>query len=155
MCTIYTRYGQESSLCFIVPQSFIFYFLPAHPSLDVFWHWTTPSCSELSHRFLFFAIYILIAFLRILVLSVVLVCLKYCSVFSSVSFNKFCIPASQPVSIILLPLLILLQVLVKYLTYIACLALVTQICSAYIFIFLGGFWSIGTFNPGTGIQYVS
>ena len=52
--------------------------------------------------------------------SVVLLCLNYCSVFSSVSFNKFYIPASQPVSLILLPLLIHLQVLgrvVKVLCY--------------------------------------
>jgi hypothetical protein len=57
--------------------------------------------------------------------------------------------------LILLSLLVLLQVLVKYFTYIACLALVTEICSAYVCIFLGGFWSNGTFNSGTGIQYLS
>jgi hypothetical protein len=72
----------------------------------------------------------LIAFLRILVLSVVLIHLNYCSVLSSVPFNKFCIPSSQSVSLILLPLLVLLQVLLKYFTHIACLALVMLNCSS-------------------------
>lgn len=74
------------------------------------------------HNFIgFFSLKYTFAFLRIHVLSVVLICLNYCSVFSSVSVNKFCIPAAQPVSLILLLLLIILPLLVKYFTSIACL----------------------------------